>query len=70
MVRLFRHPVNAADLPDRHGSAEIPFTVKPGFTSPHQKHCRHHPAFRPAQSAQKQSRISANTRECLFRRGV
>jgi hypothetical protein len=28
MVRLFRHPVNAADLPDRHGSAEIPFTVK------------------------------------------
>ena len=28
MVRLFRHPVNAADLPDRQSSAENPFTVK------------------------------------------
>ena len=36
MVRLFRHPVNAADLPDRHGSAEIPFTVKARIHSPHQ----------------------------------
>jgi len=28
MVRRFRHPVNAADLPARHSSAQNPFTVK------------------------------------------
>lgn len=28
MVRPFRHPVNAADLLDRHRSPENPFTVK------------------------------------------
>lgn len=28
MVRPFRHPVNAADLPARHRSPENPFTVK------------------------------------------
>ena len=28
MVRRFRDPVNAADLPDRDGSLESRFTVK------------------------------------------
>jgi hypothetical protein len=28
MMRPFRHPVNAADLPHRHRSPENPFTVK------------------------------------------
>jgi hypothetical protein len=37
MVRLFRHPVNAADLPERHSSAESPFTVKTRTHYPHRK---------------------------------